>query len=266
MRLTGWIVPLGLALTAPVVALAQAGTQAIVESASQPGEVKSFSNGVLTIAPYNAQSNVKEFKVESTTPILQGKGHITTLGLAAGTNVRIDYTVQPGQQAKATTVQVLPPDQVAAVKAAAQAAPPRMAQANIPPPTVNVPAPVLRPTPMTPAPVATNTLDPPQKDALIKTASGSQPGKVISSDGQTLVIDPYQQAAGNATLHLTPGTVIFQANSKVDTNALRPGTDVRVFYKKESGQKGPNVVAVELLNADDAQKLERSERNVPRGK
>lgn len=256
MRLSGWLIPLALVMTAPIVGTRPARAEAVSESAQQLGTVKGFSNGTLTIAPYNERSDLKEFKVDPSTPIQQGTGRITTAGLQSGTEVRIDYTLTPGQPAKATVVQVLGPEQVAAQKAQAKSAAPRMAQGT-------APQQVLRPMPAAPAPTA--ALEPGRKEALMKDASGSQPGRIISAESGKLVLDPYQRAAGDATLQLTPDAVVFQANNKADTTALRPGTDVRVYYKSEGAAK-PKVIAVELLDKNEAQKLEKAERDVPRGK
>jgi hypothetical protein len=103
-----------------------------------------------------------------------------------------------------------------------------------------------------------------QKKDILASASGSQPGKITKVEGGKLFLDPYQKAAGEAELRFDQNAPVYQGEGKVGSASLAPGTDVRVYYKAEPNQKRPKVVAVEILNPDQAKQLEKAERNVPR--
>jgi hypothetical protein len=208
-------------------------------------------DGTVTFTPYGQQAPVT-MKVDPSIPVFQGDGKISTQGLQPGVNARLHYR-PAADLPQVAAVEVLSPQEAATVRQQPQ--PIVMATPTAQPSPTGQPA-----QPAQPGATAMSEKD---RDALNRSASGSQAGKVKEVGGGTLVLDPYQVAAGDSHLRLDPLAPVFQGAAKTTTSVLRPGADVRVFYKEE-GSQPPKVVGVELLDPTQAQQLEQSERNVPK--
>jgi hypothetical protein len=204
-------------------------------------------DGTVTFTPYGQQAPVT-MKVDPSTPVFQGDGKISTQGLQPGVNARLHYR-PAADLPQVAAVEVLSPQEVATVRQQPQ--------------PIVMASPTAQPgQPGQPGATAMSEKD---RDALNRSASGSQAGKVKEVGGGTLVLDPYQVAAGDSHLRLDPLAPVFQGATKTTTSVLRPGADVRVFYKEE-GSQPPKVVGVELLDPTQARQLEQSERDVPKDK
>jgi hypothetical protein len=272
MRRRYWVAyALGIGLSgAPLVAsaasqadqVAQQKSQAFAQaSGTQAGTIDNRDGGTLNITPYNTSSDVKAFELPAGTPVFQGNGKITDAGLLKGVPVRIHYknAAAAGQKPQVAAVEVLGTQEANAAKQQAQSAPPlMMAQVGPTPssPTGNIWAPTKK----------MDQSGQQQKADILASASGSQPGKITKVDSGKLYLDPYQKAAGEAELQFDPNAPVFQGNGRVASNALMPGSDVRVYYRNEPNNQRPKVIAVEILDKDQAKQLEKSERDVPRGK
>lgn len=94
------------------------------------------------------------------------------------------------------------------------------------------------------------------KAAILSQADGQQAGTLRWMDRGQLVMDPYEVAAGDAHLRLRWDTPVFAGSLRVSLDSLRPGADIRVAYDRR-GHGRPEVVAVELLNPDEARVARR---------
>lgn len=99
---------------------------------------------------------------------------------------------------------------------------------------------------------------------IVSQADGSQPGRVEEMSDGMLRLDPYQEAAGVAQLRIDENTPVFQGGGKVTTRALQPGVDVRVFFDRSEAGERPRVIAVEVLEGQNARDIEQSIQNAPR--
>lgn len=93
-----------------------------------------------------------------------------------------------------------------------------------------------------------------EREAIIGQADAWQPGIVRDMSDETLILEPYQRAAGEARIQIDPETPVFQEEGRVSTRALQPGTDVRVFYRHDA-TGAPQVVAVEILSPEEANEV-----------
>lgn len=93
-----------------------------------------------------------------------------------------------------------------------------------------------------------------EREAIIGQADAWQPGIIRSIEEETLVLEPYQRTAGEARIQLEENVPVFEERERVSTEALTPGTDVRVFYRHDASGL-PEVVAVEILSEDEAREV-----------
>jgi hypothetical protein len=97
---------------------------------------------------------------------------------------------------------------------------------------------------------------------VARQATEAQAGKLVSIQGDTIVLDPYQEAAGNAELTLANDVKIFRGNQTVNRSDLQPGQDVNVYFDRQGGK--PRAIGITILSPDQAQKLQAALRNQPR--
>lgn len=195
------------------------------------------TGGQLQLLPYGASLS-STLRLDPSTPVYQGRGRVTVRALVQGLEVRLHY--QPGataDQAQVKAVELLAPQEAEL----ARRQPQRLAQLGSP---------------------AASAPPSGWRDAALRQASGSQVGRVKKLTGREFVLAPYRRAAGDSTLRMDPNAPVFQANQPLSTGVLQPGTDVRVFYETHA-EGPPSVVAIELLDARQAARLERSERDLP---
>jgi hypothetical protein len=90
------------------------------------------------------------------------------------------------------------------------------------------------------------------KNAIIASADGSQPGVVQNYANGTLTLATQGKKANHAgkvrTLTIGENVPVFQGNTRVSTDELRPGVDVRVYYRNpEAGSNQRQVIGVDIL-------------------
>jgi hypothetical protein len=99
-----------------------------------------------------------------------------------------------------------------------------------------------------------------EKDALISQSDGSQLGTLRDYSGTSLTVD--NEAAGpsgSLTMRADNSVPVFQGQQKVSTDALVPGSDVRVFYRTPADGTQPQAVAIEILNPNQDSSLPGSQ-------
>jgi hypothetical protein len=122
-----------------------------------------------------------------------------------------------------------------------------------PPPPATPPAgPVYRVPPAAPKPSAWF----PRLDGqLLRNADGAAVGQVtLAANNQLVIVSP-----GNAPLRLRmdANLPVFEGENALSRGPgkLRPGTDVKVYYRRDAGQADPRTVAVVVLDPQTAQAL-----------
>jgi hypothetical protein len=276
------ILPLAARAAAPPVA--QEKAQVIAQSNGfVSGQIKQVSGGTLNLTPYNGSTTLTQLYLPANTPVYQGNGKITAAGLVPGVDARVHYKDgSSGQPPQVVAVEVLNKQDAQAARQQAVSAPPQMV-AQAPQPTAVSPqgaAQSMTPQQVTPPPtgqLAPGQLAPQptaqatpqtqqQKTDLLARASGSQPGKLDKVSANYIMLKPYQHAAGEATIRFDPSVPVYEGQGQVSWQALHPGTDIRVYYQAQGTHEQPKALAVEILNSTDAQQLQKSERDIPRGK
>lgn len=204
----------------------------------QAGTVERLKGSTLTLTPYAGGSS--PFKIAANLPVYEGTGKVGTGALKAKQDVRIfARSAGAGQPAEAIAIEVLTPEQASAAKTN-----PNQQLAVVPK-------------------QAGLTPDEKQKQAMLSRADGFQNGKLAEVTADRLTLDPYQVAAGDARLQFAKEAPVYRGASQIAHEALRPGTDVRVFFDTQKGQPA-KVVAIEVLEPAEAQELSAAERDVPR--
>jgi hypothetical protein len=97
---------------------------------------------------------------------------------------------------------------------------------------------------------------------VARAASEAQAGKLVAIRGDMIVLDPYQEAAGNAEITLASDVKVFRGQQTVNRNELQPGQDVNVYFDRQGGK--PRALGITILSPDQAQKLQAALRNQPR--
>lgn len=224
----------------------QAGTQAPQLTREQAiaqadgsiaGQVQQLEGGRLTLDPYATLPTNPTVQLGEDVPVFQGSGTVSTRALMPGTDVEVFYQGE-GEQRRAVAVQVLDPQAAQERRTAGE-----QEQAR--------------------------NDDRAQRDTMVapeylERADGSQPGVVKEVAEGFLILDPYQTTAGDARLQLSPTAPVFQGEGRVGTDALRSGVDVRVFYRAGSGDRKPEVVAVEILDPATAREIRTEIEDAPR--
>lgn len=100
-------------------------------------------------------------------------------------------------------------------------------------------------------------------DMLILQADGSQPGRLRDLRADVIVVEPYQVEADPSVLGFSNEVPVFRGDEQVSLRSLQPGADVRVFYRMPEGAEQSEVVAVQLLDPQEARAIERAVRNAP---
>ena len=80
-------------------------------------------------------------------------------------------------------------------------------------------------------------------------ADNAEYGKVRQLADSTLVVTPSDGSADN-TYSMGNRVPIFDANSRVGTEALQPGMNVRVYYQTPADGSQPRVVGLEVMPSD----------------
>lgn len=93
-----------------------------------------------------------------------------------------------------------------------------------------------------------------QRERVIGQADAWQPGIVRGLEDEILILEPYQQAAGEARIQIEEDIPVFEDDARVSTDVLTPGTDVRVFYRHDATGT-PQVVAVEILSDEEVREI-----------
>jgi hypothetical protein len=225
---------------APEATPQQRREQAIAQAdGSLSGQVQQVAPGSLTLTPYAPTPTSPVIALGEDVPVFQGAGTVSPRALLPGTDVAV-YFKGSGADRRAVAVEVL---DAQAAKDAREAAEQQSARLDRRAERETVVAP-----------------------EYLQRADGSQPGKVREVAGGFLVLDPYQRAAGDARLQLSPSVPVFQGEGRLGTQALRPGTDVRVFYKQGTREQPSQVVAVEILDPQNAQEIRREIEEAPKGR
>jgi len=89
-----------------------------------------------------------------------------------------------------------------------------------------------------------------QKSELISSADGSQPATVKSYANGALTISAHPGAKGSAhtsTMEVGDSTPIFEGDTRVGTDSLTPGTDVRVYYKNPVAGTEREVIGIDVI-------------------
>lgn len=103
-----------------------------------------------------------------------------------------------------------------------------------------------------------------EMDRVMLEADGNRPGQIVSVTDEQVVLDPFEPYAPEQRLGLTDEVPVFQGGAKVSSRALSPGVDVRVFYKESgNGLNGGEAVAIEILDADEADAIRQAQDTVP---
>jgi hypothetical protein len=97
---------------------------------------------------------------------------------------------------------------------------------------------------------------------VARAASEAQAGKLVAIRGDALVLDPYQEAAGNAEITLANDVKVFRGDQTVNRSELQPGQDVNVYFDRQGGK--PRALGITILSPDQANKLQAALRNQPR--
>lgn len=202
--------------------------------AAMAGVVRESEGERLLVAPYAEDRGEMTFQLDPSVPVYQGGSTITTRALRSGVDARVHYDQGTlGQPPRVVAVEVLTPEEARAE----------------------------RERPQSPAPAAQGAA-PENREQVIAQAEGAQPGVVQEVEGNTLILDPYQRAAGEARLEMSRDVPVYQADSVISTRALMPGVDVRVFYRT-GGEGQREVVAVEILDPEEAATVRRSVEDLP---
>jgi hypothetical protein len=97
---------------------------------------------------------------------------------------------------------------------------------------------------------------------VARAATEAQAGKLVSIQGDKIVLDPYQEAAGNAELTLANDVKVFRGDQTVNRSELQPGQDVNIYFDRQGGK--PRAIGITILSPDQANKLQAALRNQPR--
>jgi hypothetical protein len=88
------------------------------------------------------------------------------------------------------------------------------------------------------------------KNALISSADGSQPGTVQSFSNGTLTLTTHgkkHQSNKARTLTISQDVPVFQGATRVSTDAIVPGADVRVYWRTPSSGNERQIIAVDIM-------------------
>ncbi|HWE23066.1 MAG TPA: hypothetical protein VG496_03915 [Myxococcales bacterium] len=97
---------------------------------------------------------------------------------------------------------------------------------------------------------------------VARTATEAQAGKLVEVRNDAIVLDPYQENAGNAEIALPNNAMVFRADQTVGRDQLRPGEDVNVYFDRVNGK--PRALGIKILSTDEATKLQTAVRYQPR--
>lgn len=102
------------------------------------------------------------------------------------------------------------------------------------------------------------------RDSVISRADAWQPGVVREMERDYLVFEPFQPMVPEQRVRLEEGTPVYMSQERVETQALQPGTDVRVFFRHDPAGE-PEVVAVEILTPEEAREVRALFEQTPPG-
>jgi hypothetical protein len=97
---------------------------------------------------------------------------------------------------------------------------------------------------------------------VARNAPEAQAGKIVEVRPDSIVLDPYQEAAGNAVITVPTFVKVFRGDQTVGRNQLQPGQDVNVYYDRDNGK--PRALGIKILAPDEATKLQTAVRYQPR--
>lgn len=194
------------------------------------GTVEKLDGSRLTLDPYG-DAGAERFKIGRTVPVYEGSGKASLGSLRTGQDVRVW-----AKDDQALGVEILTSEQAQAARDNPEGDEAKEERAS-------------------------DDAAKQKREAIAK-ADGFQNGRVSEKSGERLVLDPYQEQAGEARLRLPEDAPVFRGDEKVSRDELKSGADVRVFFDEEGSQQ-PKVVAVELLDEREARELRDAERNVP---
>jgi hypothetical protein len=100
-----------------------------------------------------------------------------------------------------------------------------------------------------------------EKD-VARSASEAQAGKIVEVRPDSIILDPYQEAAGNAEIAVPTFIKVFRGDQTVGRNQLQPGQDVNVYFDRQNGK--PRALGIKILSPDEANKLQAAVRYQPR--
>jgi hypothetical protein len=236
----------GLLVAVPAASAAEASAQRTQVLQQAPNSFAATvesapKNGQITVKP-SSQAAATTLRIGANAPVFQKGGAIRQSSLFPGTPVRVHYRAEGGTP-EVLGLDVLTNSEFEQAKKEQQELAALTGAAA-------------------PAPGTTAEAGKAFREKAEKKASGNQAGTIVQAQGGTLVLDPYQKAAGEATLSLESNTPVFKGDTQIAVTELKPGADVRVFFKEQGG-KAPKVVAVEVLEAQEAKKIREAEADVP---
>jgi hypothetical protein len=97
---------------------------------------------------------------------------------------------------------------------------------------------------------------------VARSASEAQAGKIVEVRPDSIVLDPYQEAAGNAEIAVPTFIKVFRGDQTVGRDQLQPGQDVNVYFDRQNGK--PRALGIKILSPDEANKLQTAVRYQPR--
>jgi hypothetical protein len=97
---------------------------------------------------------------------------------------------------------------------------------------------------------------------VARTATEAQAGKILEVRPDSIVLDPYQEAAGNAEIAVPGNVQVFRADQTVGRDQLQPGQDVNVYFDRQNGK--PRALGIKILAPDEASKVQAAVRSQPR--
>ena len=97
---------------------------------------------------------------------------------------------------------------------------------------------------------------------VAREATEAQAGKLVEIRGDSIVLDPYQESAGNAEIAVPKFVPVFRGGQTVGRDQLQPGQDVNVYFDRQGGK--PRALGIKILAPDEANKLQAAVRYQPR--
>lgn len=94
----------------------------------------------------------------------------------------------------------------------------------------------------------------PERESYRWQADDWQPGQVRSVHEDLIELEPYLAGVGNKPLFLDGKTAVFRGNQRVTRAEIRPGTDVRAYYRQDaSGML--RLVSLEILEPVEVDRM-----------